>query len=169
MTGHCRQGPAHGRHRRMRSAAELAQPLQKARRTCWRRWASSARAPRSCPWTVQLATTGHAVSVTWWLPPAPGGTRRPPGPPSANRGAARARPQGDRLAVLPRPWPGRDRRGDRLLTDAGVAAAAPCPGQSARPAPGLLSGLVQQQTSRSTSLGSQRRTTRHPSRQGEGT
>jgi len=57
-----------------------------------------------------------------------GGTRRSPGPPSADRGAARARPQGDRLAVLPRPWPGRDRRGDRLLTDAGVTAAAPRPG-----------------------------------------
>jgi hypothetical protein len=33
--------------------------------------ASSGRAARSCPWTVQLATTRHAVSVTWWLPPAP--------------------------------------------------------------------------------------------------
>src|SRR5215216_5000057 len=74
-------------------------------------------------------------------------------PPSADRGAARARPQGDRLAVLPRPWPGRDRRGHRLLPDAGVAAAAPCPGQSARPTPGLLSSLIQEQTSRSTILG----------------
>ncbi|HEV2922194.1 MAG TPA: hypothetical protein VG673_23595 [Actinomycetota bacterium] len=68
------------------------------------------------------------------LPRTQGGTRRPLGPPSADRGTARARPQGHRLAVLP-----------------------------------LLSSLVQQQTSRSTIKESQRRTTHHPSRQGEGT
>jgi RNA polymerase sigma factor (sigma-70 family) len=51
--------------------AELAQRLEVAEEDCWRRWRPP-RAARNCPWTVQSATTPHAVLVTWWLPPAPG-------------------------------------------------------------------------------------------------